>query len=97
MKKSKLPRTDSIAELAEFWDHHDISEFESELEEVAEPIFVRPGAIQLDLPPREAAAIKKLARAKGVSQEELVRSWILSRLTRSNGHSVKRRRSATRK
>ena len=37
MKQSKLPRTDSIQELAEFWDTHDLTGFDEELEEVAEP------------------------------------------------------------
>ncbi len=41
MKESKLPKTDSIQELAEFWDTHDLTDFEDELEEVIEPVFVR--------------------------------------------------------
>jgi hypothetical protein len=41
MKKSRLPRTDSIQELARFWDTHDVTDFEEELEEVTEPVFVR--------------------------------------------------------
>lgn len=41
MKKRKLPKTDSIQELAEFWDTHDLTDFEDELEEVHEPIFQR--------------------------------------------------------
>ena len=45
MKKSKLPRTDSIQELAEFWDTHDVTDFDEELEEVAAPVFVRCDAI----------------------------------------------------
>jgi hypothetical protein len=47
MKKSKLPKTDSIQELAEFWDAHDLTDFEEELEEVAEPVFVRGAAIKV--------------------------------------------------
>ena len=49
MKKSKLPKTDSIQKLAEFWDTHDLTDFEDELEEVAEPIFVRGSAIKVHL------------------------------------------------
>jgi hypothetical protein len=44
MKSSKLPRTDSIQELARFWDTHDLTYFEDELEEVTEPVFVRDKA-----------------------------------------------------
>jgi len=46
MKKPKLPKTDSIQKLAEFWDTHDLTDFEDELEEVAEPVFVRDTAIK---------------------------------------------------
>jgi hypothetical protein len=37
-----LPQTDSIQELAKFWETHDLTDFENDLEEVAEPIFKRP-------------------------------------------------------
>lgn len=39
MENRKLPMTDSIEELAEFWDTHDATDFWDEFEEVAEPIF----------------------------------------------------------
>ncbi len=28
MKKPRLPKTDSIKKLAEFWDRHDLTDFE---------------------------------------------------------------------
>ena len=39
MRKRKLPNTDSVEELARFWDTHDVTDFEDELEEVTEPVF----------------------------------------------------------
>ena len=48
MKKPKLPKTDSIQELARFWDAHDLTDFEDELEEVKEPVFVRDKKTELD-------------------------------------------------
>jgi hypothetical protein len=39
MKTPHLPKTDSIQELAHFWDKHDLTDFEDELEEVTEPVF----------------------------------------------------------
>ena len=83
MKKSKLPKTDSIEKLAEFWDRHDVTDFEAELEEVAEPAFVRGirGAeIKVPLGVREAKAVERLAKAKGVSREDLVRAWVLQKI-----------------
>lgn len=44
LKRSKtehIPQTDSITEMAEFGDSHDITDFDDELEEVKEPIFDR--------------------------------------------------------
>jgi predicted DNA binding CopG/RHH family protein len=84
MKKSKLPKTDSIQKLAESWDTHDLTDFEDELEEVADPVFVRGSAITVHLESNEAEAIEKLAQAKGVSREELIRGWVLQKLARRN-------------
>jgi hypothetical protein len=41
----KIPQNDSIEELAKFWDTHDITDFEEELEEVSEPGFDRGGDV----------------------------------------------------
>src|SRR5438874_2526957 len=82
MKKSKLPKTDSIQALAEFWDTHDLTDFEEELEEVAEPVFARATAIKVPLASREAEAVQQMAQAKGVSREELIRAWVLQKIAR---------------
>ena len=39
MNPTNIPQTDSIQELADFWDTHDLTDFEDELEEVTEPVF----------------------------------------------------------
>ena len=84
MKKSKLPRIDSIEKLAEFWDSHDLTDFEDELEEVAQPVFVCGNAVKVPLKPREAQTVRQMAQAKGVSPEELIRAWVLQELARRN-------------
>ena len=94
MKKRKLPKTDSIDDLAKFWDRHDLTDFETELEEVTGPVFVSRDAIQVRLPAREAAAVRKLAKANGVSEEELVRTWIAEHIAPRNGHRAKKRPAA---
>ncbi len=90
MKNSKLPKTDSIHELAEFWDTHDLTDFEDELEEVAEPVFLRDIPIKVHLAADEAEAVQKMAQAKGVSREELIRAWVLQKLAPRNGGPTKR-------
>lgn len=91
MKKTRLPRTDSIEELAKFWDAHDLTDFEDRLEEVSEPVFVKGTPIRITLKSREAAAVEEMAQSKGVSKEELVREWVLQKLSRrKNGRTRKR-------
>jgi hypothetical protein len=93
MKKRKLPNTDSIQKLAEFWDSHDLTDFEDQLTEVAEPVFVRgrTGEINVPLKAREARAIERIAQSKGVSPQSLIRSWVLQKIARrTNGHPAKR-------
>jgi predicted DNA binding CopG/RHH family protein len=84
MKKSNLRKPDCTQALAEFWDSHDLTDFKHELKAVAEPVFVRGTVIKLQLASHEAAAIQKLARAKGVSREELIRTWVREKLNRRN-------------
>jgi hypothetical protein len=91
MKKSKLPKMDSIQALAEFWDTHDLTDFENELEEVAEPVFVRGRDIKLHLQAREAGAVQQMAHAKGLSPAELIRGWVLEKLARRNNGRRNRR------
>ncbi|MGZ8844014.1 MAG: CopG family antitoxin [Pyrinomonadaceae bacterium] len=80
MKVEALPQTDSIQELAQFWDTHDLTDFEDELEEVTEPVFATRKAIRLDLESAEAAAVRKLAEAKGIADAELIHSWVREKI-----------------
>jgi predicted DNA binding CopG/RHH family protein len=82
MKGLKLPPIDSIEELAKFWDAHDLTDFEEELEEVTEPVFERKPetVIPLHLHPQELAAIKRAAQARGVAETVLLREWVLEKL-----------------
>jgi len=85
VKKQGLPETDSIQELARFWDTHDLTDFESALEEVGEPVFVRSKTASLivDLPRREIQRVKQIAKSKGVRETTVLRQWILERLHES--------------
>jgi hypothetical protein len=82
MMKAKLPQTDSIEELARFWDAHEVTDFEDELEEVTEPVFLRSSktTMALRLEPQEQEAVRRLAQARGVADSDLVREWVLERL-----------------
>ncbi len=80
MNNQHLPRSDSIQELAKFWDTHDLTEFEGELEEITEPVFERETRISVHLDSTEVQAVHEAARSKGVSDSELIRQWVLERI-----------------
>jgi predicted phosphatase len=75
IRRRKLPDTDSVKELAGFWDHHDLTDFEHALEEVREPVFVRAkgASVSIELRPAEAQQLKKIARSKGVRETTILR------------------------
>jgi len=80
MSTSNIPHTDSIEELARFWDHHDLTDFEEQLEEVPEPVFERETTVRVHLPRKEAETLKELAQSKGLRDVDLIRQWILERV-----------------
>jgi hypothetical protein len=59
--RQKLPNKDSFAELATFWDTHDLTDFEEDLEEVGEPLFVRAKgtSLSIDLQPADASISRR--------------------------------------
>jgi predicted DNA binding CopG/RHH family protein len=82
MKAPQLPKTDSIEELARFWDEHDLTDFEDELEEVTEPVFRRSehATIQIHLPWQELEQLRRLASKAGVDDTTLIQEWIHEKL-----------------
>ncbi|MCA9416885.1 MAG: hypothetical protein KC917_11460 [Candidatus Omnitrophica bacterium] len=82
---NKIPQSDSIEELARFWDTHDLTEFEDELQEVSERVFqskTEP-VIRLQLSPDQASILHRLAESRGVDDGTLVREWVEEKLRAS--------------
>ncbi len=82
MKTPRLPKTDSIEELARFWDTHDLTDFEDQLEEVPEPLFRRrlKADVNIPLAPDEVEAVERLARAGGSDLGTLLHGWVVEKL-----------------
>ena len=79
---NKIPQVDAVAELARFWDTHDLAEFENELEEVSDPVFDRADqtVMRVRLDPEQAAALHRIARSKGVGDAKLIEEWVTEKL-----------------
>ncbi|EAZ90926.1 CopG family antitoxin [Crocosphaera chwakensis] len=81
MNSNQILKTDSIEELANFWDSHDLTDFENQLEEVREPVFEREALISISLQPQEMAKIKEIAKAQGVSYNDLIKQWVAEKMS----------------
>ena len=78
----EIPQIDSITELARFWDTHDLTDFEDELEEVGEPVFDQDAqaTVRIHLLGEQAKALKRMAQSRGVDEADLIREWVSERL-----------------
>ena len=83
MNRTNIPQNDSIQELADFWDTHDLTDFEDELEEVDEPVFELPAQLVVALAPGELETLNALAQSRGISPENLIREWVVERIDRT--------------
>ncbi len=83
MSNEKIPQTDSIQELARFWDAHDLTDFEEKLEEVSQPVFERDTVVRIHLRAEEAEAIRRMAESKGVDYADLIRQWVVEKVETS--------------
>lgn len=84
MNRKNIPKTDSIQELAHFWDTHDLTDFEDELEEVNEPVFELGTQLLVPLEPGELEVLSALAKSRNTSPANLIREWLIERLEASS-------------
>ncbi len=85
MNRRKILQTDSIQELADFWDKSDLTDFNDELEEVDEPVFERQTIVSVRLEPEESQIVEALAKSRGISQVKLIHQWVVERIQASSG------------
>jgi len=76
----KMPRTDSIQELAAFWQCHDLTDFEEELEEVPSRVFQRAHVVGVALTRDEHKALREAAASRGIDEAALIRERVKERL-----------------
>jgi hypothetical protein len=81
MSKLEIPETDSIQELARFWDTHDLTEFKDQLEEVTESVFQRQvETVAVPLQAQEIQAVRRIAESQGIDYVALIQGWVLEKL-----------------
>ena len=77
---TRLPTTDSIQELATFWQRHDVTDFEDALEEVPEPVFQRAHVVGVPLTGDERQAVRDAAASRGLDEAALIHEWVKEKL-----------------
>ena len=77
---AKIPATDSIHQLAEFWQHHDVTDFDDELEEVSEAVFQRAHIVGVPLTQGEHQAVRDAAAHRGLDEAALIHEWVKEKL-----------------
>ncbi len=79
MNSKKIPKTDSIRELAKFWDNNELTSFDDELEEVTEQVFEREKVLEIHLSSDETMIVEGIAKSKGVAISKLLHDWIVEK------------------
>jgi predicted DNA binding CopG/RHH family protein len=85
--KSRIPTFKTVEEEAAFWDTHDLTEFEDELEVVTDVKFVKAKpkrALTVRLEEETMNALTKEAHEKGIGPSTLARMVILEHLKRQH-------------
>ena len=78
VNRTNIPQTDSIQEIADFWDTYDLTDFEDEFEEVSASVF--DSIVSVQLAPEEFEVIEALAKAHGILPANLIREWVVERI-----------------
>lgn len=82
-KTNNIPKFKTIEEEAHFWDTHDFTDFESELEDV-EIMFEldqpRDETLVLRLQKKFKDQLQRVARSKGLNVSTLARMWLTEKL-----------------
>jgi len=69
--KAKISQSRSIAEMAEFWDTHDATDFDDQTHEVTMEFDLRVRRHYVAIDPELLTRLRKLAQARGISLESL--------------------------
>ena len=96
MKKSKssISKARSYAEIGEFWDEHDLSDFWKKTRRVKFDVVLEPEATYYPIAKDLADKIQSEARKQGVSSDALVNLWLEQKIKEKRSTRSGRRLSA---
>ncbi len=77
--RSSISQAHSIAEMADFWDTHDATDFDDQTYEVAMEFEFDVQRHYIAIDPDLLVRLRELARARGISLESLANLWLQER------------------
>jgi hypothetical protein len=96
MKKnrSSISKASAYAEIGEFWDEHDLSDFWKNTKKVRFDVVLEPEATYYPVERNLSEKIQSVARKQGVSSDTLVNLWLEQKIKEQRSTRVGRRLSA---
>ena len=74
--KSSISKARSYAEIGEFWDEHDLSDFSKKTKKIKFDVVLEPEATYYPVEKDLSEKIQSVARKQGVSSDTLVNLWL---------------------
>lgn len=79
---SSISKARSHEEMAEFWDSHDVTEFEDQMKEVHFDVEIESRHHYVGLDPKVMERVTQEAKARGISSQSLVNLILQEALTK---------------
>ena len=84
-KREPIPQHfQSVAEAAEFWDSHDLTDYWDQTREASFEVDIQRRVFLTALEPKLAKKLTECARKQGVSTETLINVWLTEKMTETS-------------
>lgn len=81
--KTSLSHSTTLQELADFWDSHDLADFESKTRDVPFHVDLKRVRRYVALDTELAQKIQTVAHARGIRMETLVHLWLQNQINKA--------------
>lgn len=83
-KSSTLPEFESLDELVDFFDNHDMGEYWEQMPEAAFDIKIKRRKHLIAIDEEIVPKLNKIAKSKKVSSEKLINTWLKEKLSKAS-------------
>lgn len=83
-KSSTLPEFESLDELVDFFDNHDMGEYWEQMPEASFDIKIKRRKHLIAIDEEIVPKLNKIAKSKKVSSEKLINTWLKEKLSKAS-------------